>query len=236
MARLSSQGAKFMMENLAGTAPTTAIASAATKAKPAVVTLADVTAYVPGDIIRITGSGFKSIDGLAFTVGTVTAGAKTVELLGSNTTAETGTWVATATASEPNMVETCLANFTRTQPAPAVIDVTTLCDAARKRVGGLADPGTFTFDGFYDSKDAGYIALLQAAQDSKERLMAIIFPDKSAIYFPGQITGVGETVAVDQAVTFSGTGQINGPVTYAPAPAGVGTFAAPEGEEIREAA
>lgn len=243
MAKIASTGARFILENLAAAPPTPKTATGCTKAKPAVVTLSAVTGLASGDVVRITGSGWKSIDGIPFTVGVVAA--STVELLGSNTTAEVPAWVATASLVEPNITDICLATFSRTTPAAASIDVTTLCDTSRKKVGGLADTGTFTFDGYWDSTDPGYIALLTASLDQKERLMGVIMSDKSAMYFQGQITGMGESVGVDQAVTFTGTGSVNSAVSYSGVPpAGMTMMAepadapAPEGQpepELEEA-
>jgi hypothetical protein len=222
MARISAQNTKVYIGD--GTAAVVSAVSAVTKAAPAVATLADVAGITKGDLIVLDKTGLKSVDGRVFIVGTIDATAKTVELVGSDASAE----AAAATAGEATAhgaQEVCLTTFSRNSPAAAQIDVTTLCDEARRRVAGIPDSGTFRFDGFYDSTDTGYAALRGFYAANENRPIAIVPRDGSMLSFTGSITALSETFGVDQAVAFSGEGLVDGPVSYAkpPAPAAVAT-------------
>lgn len=218
MSRISSQDARFYLE--VGPDETPVAATAATAAKPCVLTLADTSEFTLGDFVKIAGSGWKSLDGNVFRVGALTA--TTLTLHGSDTSKETAAFGAGATVEKLVMMEVCFSTTTRQSPPAATIDVTTYCDTARRKVAGMPDTGTFTLEGFYDSEDAGYEALREAYYAGDDRAIAFVFRDDSSIQFIGQITSLGESFGVDQAVTISSQGNVNGLVTYgrAPVPAG----------------
>lgn len=212
MARIASSRTQFIFGD--GTAAVSQAISAATKAKPAVLTVASSTGIVAGDLVHVTGTGLRSLDDRVFPVSAVTA--TTITLAGSDSVADTGTLV-TATAKVDGFKKTscCLSTFARTSPPAAQIDVTSLCDTVRKKVPGITDVGTFRFDGFYDSVDPGYQALLKFWLANENRCVAIVPQDASMLTFWGSVTAMTETFGVDQAVTFTGEGIVSGPVTYA---------------------
>lgn len=214
MARIASTKTQVMFGD--GTAAVSQAITAATKAKPCVLTVASIVGIVAGDLVRVTGTGFKSLDGRVFPV--LTAAASSITLAGSDTVGEAATLTAaTAKADSYKKTACCFATFSRTSPAAAQIDVTAMCDSVRKKVPGITDVGTFRFDGFYDSVDAGYQALLKFWLANENRAMVIVPQDASMLSFWGSVTAMTETFGVDAAVTFSGEGIVADAVTYAAA-------------------
>lgn len=211
--KISSKNAEFRMED-ANPARVDLAPTDFTAAKPAVMTLASTTGIEAGDVILIQGTGWHKLDGRAFRAANITA--TTVELEGSDTTGETAEIADEAAAYEATLLESCLTTFSRQAATPAQIDATTLCSTSRERVPGLPDQGTFSIAGFYDMTDPGYLRLIAAAADGRERVMGLFPSDGSALLFRGYISGLGESVAVDQMVSFTGSGFVSGDVTYIP--------------------
>lgn len=214
MARITSKGAKVYFDT--GGADTPIAITAITAAAPAVITVdgADIGSFVVGGVVGIDGTGFASVDGKSFFIDAV--GATTVTLRGSDTSGEAGTIGEDAEATVHSQQEICFSSLTTSSPPATDIDVTTICDDQKKTLSGLPQPGTVQFEGFYDSVDAGYLAMVELFESGEETLVAIRFSDGSEIDLPVIVDSMSESIGVDQAVTYSATGKITGKRTYVP--------------------
>jgi hypothetical protein len=210
MGNISSQGTKVEIWN--GVAPVQHVTTAVTKAKPAVVSVAVATGLAVGDVVVPVGTGFKSIDDMPFRVSAVSTLDITLE--DSDTTAEAGTAVA-GHLDEYTLVELCMANFQVNQPAGATLDVTTMCDVARKSLTGLAGQGTWTANGFWDVSDANQLIARDAYRSQNLQVFRAKFRDNSGILFRGTLGQNDIGTAVDAPVTVAIGGNIYGYVNRA---------------------
>lgn len=210
MGNVSSQGTKIEMWN--GVAAVSHVTTAVTKAKPAVVSVAVATGLAVGDIVVPSGTGFKSIDDMPFRVSAVSSLDITLE--DSNTVAETGTAVA-GTLSEYTLSELCVANFNVNQPDGATLDVTTMCDVARKSLTGLSGQGTWSANGFWDVSDAAQLLARDAYRSRDLQVFRAKFRDGSGILFRGTLGQNDIGSAVDAPVTVAFGGNVYGFVNRA---------------------
>src|SRR5947208_17132529 len=120
MSRLASQGSVIRISD--DVDATSQAVTAATKAKPCVITVTTgADDPIVGDIVVPRGTGWASLDDMPFKVSAVAAGAVTLE--DSNTTGEQAALAAGATLSKPSFLELCRSNFTANNPAGATVDV-----------------------------------------------------------------------------------------------------------------
>jgi hypothetical protein len=221
MARLTSQGTVIMIDDPA-TAPTSNAVTAATKAKPCVLTVT-ATAPAVGDIVVPRDTGFGSLDGRPFKVSASVALAVTLE--DSDTTGETATLSADAVIEAPTWLELCRSTFNLNAPAGATIDVTTLCDDAHRIVAGLPAVGTWTANGFYDMNDAAMFAARDAYRSGENVLLDVRFRDGSGVTYSGTVNTFDLTLGVNAPVANNIGGNVDGLVSfYKTPPAG---FVAP---------
>jgi hypothetical protein len=214
MARISSQGTVALLE----IAPRNAgvAATAATAAAPAVITVGsgNMTDFTAGVWVYVEAVGWDSVHGKVFKVKNPSGAAGTFELAGSDTTGETN-WPASAKVYALDFSEVCFNQISRDSPASATVDVTTLCDEARVTVSGMPAPGTITFGGFYDSVDEGYQELRNAYEGGEDRWFVINMRDGSVIAMLININSLGESLGVDQGVSFSSGANVSGrPIYY----------------------
>lgn len=176
------------------------------KADPAVVEVDDVSGISAGDPVYIEGTGLDSIDGQWFTVGNVVTAAKTFELVGSDTTADTGTFSANGKVSlytKTGMMEKlCLSDVDMSAGSPSEIDIGTFCNPGAT-LPGNAPAGTATFSGYTDITDDGYKELLVAEADRKERLLYIEIPGNGVLVAPVVIGSVSWTVPREGSTAYS---------------------------------
>jgi len=185
--------------------------TAATKAKPCVLTGAALTIKA-GDVVVPMGTGFASIDGRPFKVSVASATAVTLE--DSDTTNEVGTFAsAGATLATPPMVELCRSTFTVNNPAGATIDVTTLCDEAHKIVSGLPAIGTWQANGFYDYSDAAMQAARGYYRNGEVVTFQATFRDGSGITFNANVNLFDLAAGINAAVTNNLGGNVDGLVS-----------------------
>lgn len=210
MANISSQGTRIYIWD--GVAPSNHVITAVTKAKPAVVSVVSATGLAVGDIVVPSGTGFASIDDMPFRVSAVAALDITLE--DSDTTDEAGTADA-GDLDEYNLIELCVANFNANQPAGATLDVTTMCDVARKTLTGLPGQGTWTANGFWNVSDAAQLAARDAYRSQELQVFRAIFRDNSGIVFRGTMGQNDIGTAVDAPVTVAFGGNIFGFVNRA---------------------
>ena len=97
------------------------------------------------------------------------------------------------------------------------VDVTSQESASgfREFIRGLVDPGTVTFDLFYDGTDTSHKALMAdiSSTDTPEP-WKMVFPDTTELTFAAKTNGFEFTVPVDGALTVSVTLQVSGAITY----------------------
>lgn len=217
MSRISSQGSVIMIQS--GPLTVGPVAIAATKAKPAVVTLA-VAAVPPavGDIVVPLATGWNSLDGRPFKVAAVAGEA--VTLADSDTTREVAAFPgAGASLQGATFAELCRSTFTMNNPAGATIDVTTLCDDAHRIVSGLPAIGTWTANGFYDVNDAAMFLARDAYRDGNDVLFDIRLRDNSGWTFSGTVNTFDLSLGLNAAVGNNIGGNIDGLVSFYPPPA-----------------
>lgn len=213
MAAKSSQGTRVFISN--GAAPTTVTITAVTKASPAVVSVSSAAALAVGDIVMPRNTGFKSIDEFPYRVAAISTLDITLE--DSDTTGETGT-VTAGDLEEHTLIELCVANFTTDQPAGTTLDVTTMCDVARRTLSGLPGQGTWTANGFHDGGDASQQIAREAYRSGDDQVFRLIFRDGSGVLFAGVLNQLNIGAAVDAPVTIALGGTINGRVQFQDTP------------------
>src|ERR1700750_3353152 len=190
MSRLSSQGSIIMISDDIDTV--SASITAATKAKPCVLTTASLA--VVGDIVVPRGTGWNSIEGMPFKVSAVAAGAVTLE--DSDTTDEVNALDAAAALSTPSFLELCRSNFTANNPAGATIDVTTLCDIAHRIVAGLPAIGTWTAAGFYDADDTALARARDYYRSGEDAVIDVRLPDGTGWTFMAIVNTFDVTLGI----------------------------------------
>jgi hypothetical protein len=193
-----------------------------TKAKPAVLTM--VNTAKAGDYVRIAGTGFASLDGKAFKV--LAATGTSITLDNSDSTVETGTFVANASAlgfvydAVASLVETCFNSFDVQREAAATIAAATFCgtDSLAGQPGGM----TINVAGFDDPESTGLHELIDAYNDGLPRLLVYRYPASAsasgkayeAIYPNVIVSGLsGPTATPDSVAAFSATLTVNGSPT-----------------------
>jgi hypothetical protein len=199
-------------------APASAPITAATKAKPCVLTVTGGSAAV-GSVVVPRNTGFASLDDRPFVVSAVAAGA--VTLGDSDTTNEIATLGASATLEEPTLIELCRSTLTLNNPAGATIDVTTLCDDAHKIVSGLPAIATWQANGFYDSFDTAMLAARDYYRSGLIVSFKATFRDGSGITWAGNVNVFDITAGINAAVTSNMGGNVSGLMSFFPGTGGV---------------
>lgn len=206
MSAYSSAFAKIMMTK-AGATPTDLSPTAITKADPAVVT-ATVTGVSDGDLVYISGTGFESIDGQYWIVDNIAAG--TFELLGSDSSGETGTFTAATAKAEhyvsSDLVRLCLSNWSPSVDSPSTVSVATYCQPSASLASAVSTAGTVDFGVYTDPADSGFLELLKAEADRKERVFMISYPTIDGYYmiYRGVVASISEEMPIDGGVGNSG--------------------------------
>jgi len=196
-------------------APTSSDVASATKAKPCVITLG-AAGPVVGDIVIPQNTGWASLDGRPFKVGAVTLVA--ITLVDSDTTNEVDA-IQLGTVVVPGWLELCRSTFNVSMPAGAVIDVTTLCDMAHRITSGLPAIATWAANGFYDSNDQAMLVARDYYRTGEFVAFDVHFPDGSGITFSGNVNVFDITMGINAAVANNIGGNVDGLVSFYPAPA-----------------
>lgn len=211
----STKGTKVCV--LKGSAAATSLTpTAITKAKPAVVTVADVTGLSVGDIVTFpatgaTGaSGLSSLDGKSWIISSIAAVGNTFTLAGSDSTADTGTLSGTAAVSAypnaANMLCLCLSSITFNPESANTVSVATFCDPTATIPSQVVGAGTIDIGGYVDITDPGYIELLAAQADGKSRTWRITLGNgQGYIVYDGILSTLSLDLPLDGAVAYSGT-------------------------------
>lgn len=195
-------------------APASSVIVSATKAKPCVITL-DAAGPAVGDIVVPKGSGWASLDGRPFKVSAVTTVAITLQ--DSDTTKEVDA-IQLGTVLKPAWLELCRSTFNVTMPAGAVIDVTTLCDMAHRITSGLPAIATWAANGFYDSNDQAMLVARDYYRSGQFVAFDVHFVDGSGITYSANVNVFDITQGINAAVANNLGGNIDGLVSFYPAP------------------
>ena len=191
-----------------GATGTTLAATAATKAKPAVITVAATTGLADGDVITLAAdsTGLESIDGKTWVV-KVDANGTDFELVGSDTTNDVGTFSAggSMTAySKTDMECMCFSEFSFNREEPSVIATGTYCNPNDAIASAAVAAGSVSFAGYIDITDASYKLLLES--EGKDMIFRITFPNNGYIIVPVTIDSITWEIPLDGALSYSGTG------------------------------
>lgn len=211
MSAKSSKGIKICMSGPVddSTSYISVTPTAITKAKPAVVTVASAAGIAKGDVITFdNNTGFPELDSKTFIVGTVDSGANTFEVMGSDTTASTGTLVGATSVKvfeEAKFTCLCLSSLSIAADAPGTIAVGTYCDPTASIPASVSSAGTLSFSGYVDTTAKDYPALLAAEIDAKTRLIRILLPGNGYIVAPLIVGSITWSLPLDGAVSFDGT-------------------------------
>lgn len=202
-----SQGGRFYIWD--GLTPTTHTITAVSKAAPAVVAVGSATGLAVGDIVVPKNTGFKTIDDMPFRVSVVSS--LNITLEDSDTTAEAGTAnTATSSLDEYAFVEWCTVELNTTQPAGTIIDVTTMCDVARRLRSGLPGQASWTANGFWDTADLSFPVVRAAYRSGDLQVFKLQWKDNSGVTWRGTVDSLDMSSGVDKAVTKNVGGKISG--------------------------
>jgi len=192
---MSVKSTKGLILQMSGTTtPAKVVPTAISSAKPAVVTVA-TTGMADGQVVTVSGTGFPELDGQAFIVGGMSA--TEFELIGSDTSATTGTLGATPAIDyyidATDFISLCMNDITINGETSTPISVATFCDPTATIPGIEAGAGTIDLGLYLDIQAAGYAALLAAEADGNERLFRIKFPDNGDLIMRGIVSSVSFT-------------------------------------------
>ena len=205
---VNTKGLKILMSK-PGAVAVDLTPTAISAAKPAVVTVADVTTLNVGDVVSFSGTDFGSLDGKTFIVGTIDTGAKTFVVIGSDTSLETGSIGTTPVASVQDVsafTNICAAEIAIDANTPGTISVATFCDVSAAIPSSIVEPGNMSFTGFLDITDAGYQALVEAEAAGTAVVVEIVFPQNGYLLAQGIISSVVFTeIPLDGAVKYVAT-------------------------------
>jgi hypothetical protein len=205
MAASSSKGVQICAATGAGSA---IIPAAVTKAKPAVLTVPSTTGAKAGDVVYIAanGTGFSEIDGKTWVLGAGST-ATSFELLGSDTTASTGTLVVAPSITyypPASMTCLCLSEFTFNPENPGTVSVATFCDPSATIPQATVSAGTVDIGGYVDITATDYKALLAMSLDNKKHDFRVTLPNNGYIMFSGTLSSFNWAVPLDGAIAYSG--------------------------------
>ena len=193
-----------------GVAPVELVPTAISSAKPAVVTVAATTGVTAGDVVKMETTGFKELDGKTFVVGTVTS--TTLELLGSDTTATTGTIGGSPKAhvyAAKDQIKLCLSSIDFSTEAGGSVSVGTFCDPSASIATPATTAGTVTMNGYIDKADLGYDELLKAVEDGVARMLEIVLPQSQGyIVAPVTLSSIGWQTPLEGAIGFTASGTL----------------------------
>lgn len=194
------------------------VPTAISNAAPAVVTVADVTGIIEGMPVMIADTGYDTLDGKLFVVGTVDGTANTLELLGSDSTNDTATAVGgtsplASVYDNTGRVKICLASLDINPPSVNQIDLVTFC--AESTMAGRATPGQITMTGYAEKDSDGFAELQAADDDGLERIFEIVLPGDNG-YLIGSITlsGLGWQTPIEGALGFTISGSQTRKIVY----------------------
>jgi hypothetical protein len=209
--RQVSQGTRFLVQSEdlgVGT-----VITAATNAAPANLQYASLPAeFVPGVLVFVQDTGWKSLDDRPFQISSISADAT---VLGdSDTTDEEDAMAAAGNVVEVPLTEACMATLTITSPEGTQIDLTTMCEDARVTKPGLPALSTWQATGFWDITEATQRRLRTLYRSREQVVFETLFPDGSGLAFVASVGSFDVRGGVDTAIGITVGGTCSGVVTY----------------------
>ena len=204
MAKFRASEFDIYLEN-ASSVPDDFTPTAISAATPPVVTIADTTGIVAGDVVTFSGTGITKLDGKFFMVGTVAA--TTFEVWGAAltgvTTAPLGaTPVATVHHKLDDMTQLCTSGLDVQAGTQNTIDVTTFCSPGT--ILGNYAPGAMTLNFYMDESDTAFPTLRDASEDGNDRVLLVYHSAKEiglvAVITIGEMT---PSFPIDGAAAYS---------------------------------
>jgi hypothetical protein len=161
------------------------------------------------DLVYVSSSGFPELDGKWFPLELVSA--TQFSLTGSNTTASSGTLIASPKVDlykqNTGFDLSCLAKaITFNSDAPAAISAGTYCDPSLAITSPIIPPTTVEFGGNIQVEDPAYGQLILASDDGIQRSVDIELPfGQGDIVFPAVVSLVTWDLPVDGVQGFTAT-------------------------------
>jgi hypothetical protein len=160
--------------------------SAISKANPGVVSYTG-TDPSNGDYVLVSALGMTEVDGRVFRVANVNTSADTFQLEGEDTTLY-GTFLSgTARVITFGTSVTTITGLNAAGGDFDFIDTTTIHSTVRTQIPGLASPGVYTCESFWDPSSASLLALKQASQNKAQRCVRFSFADGRKFLFNGYV-------------------------------------------------
>lgn len=184
-------------------------ATGASKADPAVITVADSTGILEGDIISFgsDSTGLPELDGKTLIVGEVIDGT-TFEVLGVDTTNSTGNFAAGSdftVYSQADIFLACLSVLTFNPATPDTVSAGTFCDPSASVPNQVTAAGTVDIGGYIDVDDADYQQMLMLDDTGETVYVKIELPGNGYIVFSGIISGLNYDIPLDGALAWNAT-------------------------------
>lgn len=204
----STKGVQICLTK-SGSTGTDITPTAASKAAPAEITTTATGATKNGDLIYVPKgtTGLSEIDGMWWVVDGLVKDTS-LQLLGSDTTASTGTFATTAAIkayAEIDLECLCLSEITFNRDEPETISAATFCDTTASIPGNSASAGSISFSGFVDVTATDYKELLRLEKSGAEAGFKITLPDNGFVVFPATINQISMAIPLEGAVSYSGS-------------------------------
>lgn len=174
MAKFVMKKGSFFISNNPSETPVDVTAAT----KGATTSLTVVNTLVVGDVVIVSGSGWRSLDGKPGVVLASPAPTASAVSVGLDTSAETATFGVDAQATfltSADWTECCLQGLDIEAGTTDSISVGTFCDDGAQLAGSSTN-GTCAITGFVDPTDAGYNELLKADADGLPRTYRMRLP------------------------------------------------------------
>ena len=205
----STAGTKICVVKDGATTGVSVTPTGASKAAPCEITTASTGTLKNGDLIWIpaAGTGLSEVDGKFWIVTNLVADTS-FDLLGSDTTASTGTFAAGTGIvghGDTDMQCLCLSSISFNRDQPDTISTATFCDTTSSIPGSATSAGSVDFGGYVDVTDADYVELLKLEKSGKDTAFRVTLPNNGYIVFDAIINQVTVDIPLEGAVAYSGS-------------------------------
>ena len=205
----STAGTKICIIKDGATTGVSVTATGASKAAPCEITTASTGTLKDGDLVWIpaAGTGLSEIDNKWWVITNLVADT-TFDLLGSDTTASTGTFAAGTAMKghgDADMQCLCLSSISFNRDTPDTISTATFCDTTSSIPGSATSAGSVDFGGYVDITDSDYKELLKLEASGDETVFRVALPNNGYITFPAVINQITVNIPLEGAVAYSGS-------------------------------
>lgn len=212
MSAKSSKGVVISMTPSEATTSAVKITSMVSSGNGVVITLGGTSPpeLLVGDIIHLNATGFSGASGKAVAV--TDLGDVSDSYFVGNLSLGSGTLQSTATCdiySQDADVCLCLNSFSIQKDTPSTISVGTYCDPTASLPASVVSAGSVSFGGYIDIDSGDYPALLQAEEDSAERILKITFPQNQGfVVAPMIVASLAYDIPLDGGLGYNGAGTL----------------------------